>query len=999
MGDVHRPVEVSGMGDWSPDLAESHHALAPHAKAKVSSFPVEHTTDEAHNFLSNGAKSGPTIDTVGSPGPRRTALAYIYCNSQSFQGSERTRTGHSVDPAAGYDTTGLLSSLLRQLYQFLPKDQDIPAVSDLCFETREDHPSREDITKGIKSAIALFNQAFIVVDGLDECSGLESIEFESFCTFLSGLAKSDGTRPATSILIFSRPGYPAINKATLGCPRIEVDQGANAEDIRLFISDRSRALTKDSESLKEIQDHLQDSADGMFLWVSLTIDSIKKERTPKKMKTAAKNVPKDLFGAYVEALMRVIRKETSIRDLALKALLWAANSKKPLSEAQLLEALAIEPGMTSISDDEKLDGAQLTTDCADLLVLRDGNYALLHASLGEFLRSLPDIDLEGLLVYRELQNRASRILVEDCITYIKFAAFETGPRSTKESFDEMLEHHPFMEYAGIFWGDHLREALEGNDPELKRLARDLLRTQSSREILHQIHLAKHLSYERFIYPFPFPPGTTPLHLLSIFGLQSMLDAFSPAELDIEQADGLGYYGIDYAVWNSRQEMCSWIVAEQTSRSPVSNLEKGISCCSERWLMDTIVRNQWTDILSSLLRLGYPAANADLGGKRALHLAANLGYVDVVELLLDSGADPNMRDANGKTPLIAAAVSEHIDVMRVLLRHSADVSCQEWDGKTALHQVAFSDNPEMVAALAGQGACVQARWWESTPLHVAAFSGHGRVIDSLIAFGATTEAGTKIGYTPLIVAAKKGRSDAVRALLRNGADVAATGHNLATALHCAAVGDYVEIVSILLKAPLGRSIIDQRNKEGNTPLWLAVCYGKTASAIELLENGAQVDLEGDKGRTPALIALGKGHTSLASMLFDGYDADPNHLDNNGATSLHMAAMSGRPEHIQKLLSCGVDAAIRDSFGHSALYYAVESRLIEFVKSFTKIVSAKGMFEGDDELLGEFSRISAYFCHSSSWVAQLLEDRAFYKSCNNFPPNKSHNSTSANIDSSM
>lgn len=263
----------------------------------------------------------------------------------------------------------------------------------------------------------------------------------------------------------------------------------NAEDIRRFIYARSKSLTRDSESLKEIRSHLQDSAEGMFLWVSLTIDSIKNERTPKKMKAAAKHVPKGLSGAYTDALKRIIRKEASIRDLALKALLWAANSKKPLSESQLLEVLVIEPGMTWIHDEDKVDGTQLRTDCEDLLHFQNGHYTLQHSSLGEFLRTITVTDGGDLQSYGRLQDQASRIIVGDCITYFKFSAFANGPMTTKESFDELLAKHPFMEYAAKFWGDHMRD-VQG-DAQLENDVCDLLSTQSFRELLHQILIASH----------------------------------------------------------------------------------------------------------------------------------------------------------------------------------------------------------------------------------------------------------------------------------------------------------------------------------------------------------------------------------------------------------------------------------------------------------------------------------------------------------------------------
>lgn len=975
--DTSHQFEALGVDVPSADAPEAHQALVLHSRDDIPRNALEGPANDVDRRSTSEMRDGPGAHhEIVDQRPERTALAYIYCSSQLIKSSEKSRTGRSSESPVEYSTTGLLGSLLKQLYHYLPKDQDVPTLSHLCFETKQDFPSRDDITKGIKSVVGMFKQAFIVIDGLDECSGLGSIEFELFCNFLASLAEPDGSKSCANVVVFSRPGYSAITNAIAECPIVEVDQGANSDDIGRFIGDRSKSLRIDSKSLEVIQGHLQDSADGMFLWVSLTIDSIKNERKPKNMKAAAKNVPKGLSGAYSEALKRVIRKEVSIRGLALKALLWTANSKKPLTESQLLEALVIEPGMTSIDDDEKVDGTQLTTDCEDLLVLRDGRYTLIHTSLGEFLRSVPNSGFEGLEVYSELQTQASRILVEDCVTYFKFDAFRTGPKSTEESFNEMLDGYPFLGYAGIFWGDHLREALEQGASELNSVVGDLLRPQHSREFLHQICVARGMSNTRTISKqpikiFPFPSGTTPLHLLSIFGLDSLLntDVFSCADLNIDQADGLGSYAMDYAIWYSRREICHWAVAEshkQISGNFGTSPSIKIKCQSQTSLLLAIVEHHWTNILSDLLKFGYSAADLPLEqGQTALHTAARLGYTDIVDLLLDSGADPNTH-VRGKTPLHEAANYKHTDVMRCLLRRSADVSCRRLDGATALHLIVGSEDSDIIEELIHHGASVESRWtsWSSfTPLHVATYRGHICGINTLLKFGSNMEATIPNGWNPLLIAAHKGNNDAVHALLQQGANVAAVTHSMGwTVLHVAAELDHVDVITLVLTAhvPLGVGLIAQKDALGFTPLHVAASYGSTASAVKLLENGAVVDLEDPNGLTAAMLSLRNGNTSLATLLFDKYDADPGHIDHNGGTSLHMAARSGHPDHIQRLLSFGVDAAARDNFKHTALYYAVERGHFRFVEELSRITSSMEMLGKNEEPLGEYSTYPFILC---------------------------------------
>lgn len=142
----------------------------------------------------------PDIDSEVVQRSKRTALAYIYCDSQLVQHTDRTGLNHIAEPAAGYDTTGLLRALTKQLYQLLPTGQDIQILSDLCVGTENEQPNREEVMKAIKTVIKMFDQTFIVVDGLDEYNRIESLEFEGFCGFLASLTNQDGTGPAANVL-------------------------------------------------------------------------------------------------------------------------------------------------------------------------------------------------------------------------------------------------------------------------------------------------------------------------------------------------------------------------------------------------------------------------------------------------------------------------------------------------------------------------------------------------------------------------------------------------------------------------------------------------------------------------------------------------------------------------------------------------------------------------------------------------------------------------------
>ena len=103
-------------------------------------------------------------------------------------------------------------------------------------------------------------------------------------------------------------------------------------------------------------------------------------------------------------------------------------------------------------------------------------------------------------------------------------------------------------------------------------------------------------------------------------------------------------------------------------------------------------------------------------------------------------------------------------------------------------------------------------------------------------GADVNAQDDYGDTVLMVAAVNGRTEAVAALIKAGADVNAKERELdVTALLQAAVNGHSETVAALIK---GGADVNAKNKKGLTPLKLASLGGR-AEIIDMLKKaGAQ-----------------------------------------------------------------------------------------------------------------------------------------------------------------
>ena len=237
-----------------------------------------------------------------------------------------------------------------------------------------------------------------------------------------------------------------------------------------------------------------------------------------------------------------------------------------------------------------------------------------------------------------------------------------------------------------------------------------------------------------------------------------------------------------------------------------------------WLSDLhcAVRSETWDAVPALMR--FPRADARV----ALHLTAASGQTRLVQSILrrfareetEEAASVNERgdDENGPPDFalsrvdaagaaVAAAARGHHSVLAALLDAGLDADAVDERGVHVLTAAAGggredAELPEArrkpetktrrssracVKTLLAAGADADARMsrlgWK--PLMAAAKAGDGEIVEMLIDAGARVDQTYHNGKTPLYCAAEWGRLEAARALLRRGADVAVAADRLHT----------------------------------------------------------------------------------------------------------------------------------------------------------------------------------------------------------------------------
>jgi len=157
------------------------------------------------------------------------------------------------------------------------------------------------------------------------------------------------------------------------------------------------------------------------------------------------------------------------------------------------------------------------------------------------------------------------------------------------------------------------------------------------------------------------------------------------------------------------------------------------------------------------------------------------------------------------------------------------------------------------------------------------------------------------------AAMQGNRDAVRALLKDGADVNTALGDGMTALHYAASKHDVEMAKILLYA--GANVKATTRIGGYTPLLIASRDGDAPMIETLLASGADANSATTNGTTALMLASAAGHVDAVKALL-AKNANINAKESvKGETPIAFAAALGRADVIRELAARGADVNLR------------------------------------------------------------------------------------------
>uniref|UniRef100_A0A3Q4MI95 Ankyrin repeat and sterile alpha motif domain containing 6 n=1 Tax=Neolamprologus brichardi TaxID=32507 RepID=A0A3Q4MI95_NEOBR len=322
----------------------------------------------------------------------------------------------------------------------------------------------------------------------------------------------------------------------------------------------------------------------------------------------------------------------------------------------------------------------------------------------------------------------------------------------------------------------------------------------------------------------------------------------------------------------------------------------------------------------------PVDCTDEEGNTGLQFASASGHENLVRFLLRKGASVDSRNNYGWTPLMQAARFGHLTVAHILLENGAEINGRNRLGASVLTMAARGGHTHVVKLLLESGAfgpgegCLGGgggrEFMDITALMVASQHGHEAVVCLLLEWGSDVNFSQKTtGWGPLMLSTLSGKVAVAQQLVERGADpdrinvLSKTAFELAMQLKQRDIKAYLDSIT---------TVRPQTDDERRRPDVLsALKLGNSQLVKEILEEDpAQVNLSNQEGATPLMMAAVSGQLEVVQLMVEK-NADIDKQDGvHGWTALMQATYHGNKDIVKYLLNQGADVNLRAKNGYTA-----------------------------------------------------------------------------------
>ena len=694
-----------------------------------------------------------------------------------------------------------------------------------------------------------------------------------------------------------------------------------------------------------------------FLWVQLQLKVISDQVSDYGIEETLRNIPEDIYDTYERILDKIDKQPPPQRDLARKALLFVAYSRRPVNIDVLAHAIAAQDHTQSLDSlRSSISTKEIILHVCGNLLTTDNTYAqhvcFVHFSVHEYLTSprskfIHALSLEKEMAHREIARMCMIFLLilcshlqDYCIgiekDFVRGYILPTLPfHLLAGNLNSLSSNDEMINLTSLFFGTSPPMPAPGYgfctfSPSVLALIFNLPGAYecynpdvlTGKQLYQKVLPWVYEWYSTFIQVFD---NRLAMHyavgcLDSVAVCQRLYTHQFPIEYSYHDSDG------PLNVTARTPQFCTLTPLYLVQSEEVARflLDRGVSMNPQRvnsrlpTLLGYLARVGNTKVIQFLFHNG--AELQDKALDEALVELASNGKVEDMRLLLDKGADVNAQGGRYGNALQAAVWEGNIEVVMLLLDKGADVNAQGGEYGNALQAAVSKRNIEVVGLLLDKGADVNVNAQSGeyhNALQAAVSKGNIEVVRLLLDKGADVNAQSGKYGNPLQAAAAVyyDNIEVVRLLLDKGADVNAQGGLFGNALQAAALKGNIEVMRLLLDK--GADVNAQGGEYGNALQAAAAVYNTNIEVVRLLlDKGADVNAQGGRfgnalqaaatAIAAAATATWQGNAGVVRLLLDkGADVSAQTGENGNVLQAAAAVYNVNIEVVRLLLDKGAD----------------------------------------------------------------------------------------------
>jgi ankyrin repeat protein len=590
-----------------------------------------------------------------------------------------------------------------------------------------------------------------------------------------------------------------------------------------------------------IQVHIQGVVDlTRPLLAQLHLKSISDVSSKADMEDRVSMLKTNVVDEYDHSISR-IRANSAFMNLAFRTFTWLLNAQRPLSPAELCQALGIGLHDESFRQDRSPALKSVLESCLGLVKINRplNSVEFCHYSVKEYFIN---------------RNKPQEMTIVDvplsCLKFLRFRDFSSLCLDA-QSLQNRVDKYPLANYFSAHWASHVRGDREAE------LSHEINALLGSTNILSSLQLLPDNNRNGRLI------GTTS-DMMTVADFVSSKERafFLCAYFSFITVIGKAFekdFSAGFCVSWGQNYSPAHVAVCYGEEALLRNIltYKNSNNMQDKWgltPMHLAVRVQSSEeasLVQALLESKPNLELADQDGDTALHIAVSYASKKSIELLLEAGAAVNAQDKRGKTPLHRAVENAQLGVTELLLSYSADPSIADMDGKSSLMRCLMKPNSVFLRLLL-EAKPSNGLDYEVDPVEREAAEGFIQL--------KADELQAEKEYQEYLERERKEEEERRRTKYCQ-----TTISELAWA---AEKGEYDRLRPLILG---GAKVNGKEPVSGKTPLHLAIENRRADAVFWLADAGADVSIKDLSGRTP--LDYINGDRNLEWQLFYGGAISP------------------------------------------------------------------------------------------------------------------------------